>query len=189
MRRIAWPLICLVVMLGGCSVQEAEQGSAERSPADRHMMLAETLERQSLLREATFEYTLVAELYPTSEHYPNAVRRAALLFSNPENPVCSDTAASFWFDQYLKLSLPFEERELVTRYLTEQKYTKLLRADITKRALIADSLQTVIRRQATDLANRSRRIQELEADLARVSQELKRLREVDIQMQRSRGVK
>jgi len=189
MRNTVWQLAFLALMLGGCSVQEAGQEPAERSPADRHMLLAETLERQSLLREATFEYTLVAELYPTSDHFSTAVRRAALLFSNPSNPVYSDTAATFWFDQYLKLTLPFEERELLTRYLTEQKFVKLLQADIGRRSFIADSLQTVIRRQAADQGGRSRRIQELEAELARVSQELKRLREVDIQMQRNRGVK
>ena len=188
MRRAAWQIALLAAIIWGCSESEIGKEDA-RSPADRHMHLGETLEQRSMLREATFEYTLVAELYPSSEHYPEAVRRSALLFSNPDNPAYSDTASNYWFERYLKLPLEEDERALVTRLIKEQRVTSALRAERARTATVADSLQGVVRKQGADAAVRIKRIQDLETELARINQELKQLREVDMQMHKNRGAK
>ncbi len=189
MRSTAWTLLLLALLGVGCSEPEVAKESDGNSPADRHMQLAEKLEAKEMLREATFEFTLVAELYPTSEHYSEAVRRAALLFSNPENPVYSDTASNYWFERYLKLSLNDNERALVERLITEQRASRRLRLDSIRVTTLADSLQGIIRKQGSDGSTRLKKIQELEAELARVNQELKQLREVDMQMHKNRGAK
>jgi hypothetical protein len=189
MHNTAWILFLLAFVAYGCSEPEFAKEGDGRSPADRHMQLGENLESQSKLREATFEFTLVAELYPTSEHYTEAVRRAALLFSNPENPVYSDTASNYWFERYLKLPLDDNERELVERLILEQRTTHRLRSDSIRVTTVADSLQGVIRKQGTDASARVKKIQDLEAELARINQELKQLREVDMQMHKNRGAK
>jgi len=189
MRRAAWQLALLATIAWGCTKPEIFKESDERSPADRHMQLGEALEGKQMLREATFEFTLVAELYPTSEYYPEAVRRAALLFSNPDNPVYSDTASSYWFERYLKLSLEDDERSLLERLIQEQRVSRKLRADSVRLVTVADSLQAIVRKQGSDAGGRTKKIQELEAELARINQELKQLREVDMQMHKNRGAK
>jgi hypothetical protein len=189
MRSAASRLLLLALVAWGCSEPEILKESDGRSPADRHMQLGEMLEGKSKLREATFEYTLVAELYPTSGHYPEAVLRAAMLFSNPENPVYSDTASNYWFERYLKLSLDDDERALVERLIQEQHMTSRLRSDSLRVAAVADSLQGIIRKQGSDATARAKRIQDLETELARINQELKQLREVDMQMHKNRGAK
>jgi len=189
MRELSFLIAFLLAMVIGCSSHESERGEYAWGSAERHMDLAEKLERAASLREATFEYTLVAQLFPSSESYPVAVRKAALLYANPKNPAKNDSAARYWFQKYLELDLTPEERDLAVQFSHMTQTTTLLEAAAARRGGTADSLHAVVKKQTTDLAAKSKRVQELEAELIKVSQELKKLREIDVRMHKDRQKK
>lgn len=159
------------------------------SRAEYHMRMADSLETASSLREAALEYKLVAELYPKTSQYPNAVRNTALLYSNPSNPEIDDSLALQWFRTYLTLPIPRKERVKAEIYVAMLKRLTVLRNDINRRSAIIDSLQTVTRKQPIDFTGRSKRIQELEWELKQTKDELERLREVDIRINKRKGGK
>ena len=177
----------LLCGLTGCVPRGVDQKDQQSgSSAARHFNLAEKLERDSSYREATFEYTMVAERFPASEHYPSSVRKAALLYANPLNPSANDSAASFWFAQYLSLPLPSHEREVAGHYVKLLDLLKFVERSGTRKGRAVDSLDALSRRQAFEISVKNKRILELETEIARVSEELKKMREIDIQTHRSR---
>src|SRR6058998_2359268 len=91
--------LCIAVLVVGCS--STSKMNEVESQAQQHMAIADTLERASALKEATIEYTLVAELFPSTSVYVAAVRKAALLYSSPSNPAANDSASQFWLTKYL----------------------------------------------------------------------------------------
>jgi len=154
--------------------------------AQRHMAIADTLEQASELKEATLEYTLVAERFPTSGAYMTAVRKAALLFSSPENPAANDSASRFWLNTYLKLTHSPEEKQLIRMYFDMADQVKLLKDSLAHQKVVHESLMTTARKQGNEAAARARRIQELEADLKKASDELRKLKEIDLRISKSR---
>lgn len=185
--RIWWPL-ALMALLAACGHVPNADYNAENL-ARYHMERADSLEAASLLGEAAFEYKLVAELYPTTSHYPSAVRNTALLYSNPANPALDDSLALSWFQQYLALPISREERTKAEIYVTMLKRLTSLRKEINRKTATIDSLQNVARRQSADIAGRTKRMQEMENELKQATVELQRLREVDLRINRRRGGK
>lgn len=185
--REVWILVILIV-LGSCAPPPSEEESPE-ARAEYHMYLADSLESQMKLREAVQQYKLVAELYRNTSHYPAAVRNTALLYSNPANPSMDDSLSLHWFQTYLTLSIPREERVKAEIYVTMLKRITGLRRELNRRAATLDSLQSVVRKHSADLAARTKRLQELEAELKRTTTELERLREVDARINRRKGTK
>ena len=61
----------------------------------------------------------------------------------------------------------------------------LQQQELRRARVIADSLQLVVRRQGTTIASQTRRMGELERTLGATSTELRRLKDVDIQISRS----
>ncbi len=178
----------LISGLHGCKTTSPVSVSSE-DLAEYHMRVADSLEAASALREAALEYKLVAELYPTTSHYPNAVRNTALLYSNPTNPAGDDSLSLEWFQTYLTLTIPREERVKAEIYVTMLERINDLRREMNRRSLSIDSLQSVARKQAGDMAARSKKIQELEAELKKTTVELQNLREVDVRINRRKGGK
>ncbi len=174
--------------LASCGPSSNADRDAEAG-AEYHMRLADSLEAASALREAALEYRLVAELYPKSSHYPNAVRNTALLYSNPSNPAVDDSISLQWFRTYLTLSIGREERVKAEIYVTMLQRITLLRRELNRRATTNDSLQVIAKRQASDLLNKTKRLQEVEADLKQTTVELQRLREIDVRINRRKGSK
>ena len=175
------------LLLSGCASFESEQSGTEPwSPVERHMAIADTLEQINLLAEASLEYTLAAQLYPSSEYYPMAVRKAAFLYSDRRNPARNDSVSIFWFQRYLELPLSAEQRELTSLYLQLREETSTLRNSLTRQGSVADSLQTIVRRQGNEMGNRAKRLAELEAELAKANDELQKLREIDVKMHKTK---
>lgn len=151
------------------------------------MEMADSLETVSRLAEAVSEYLIVAEYYPESVHHAEAVRKAALLLSNPDNPSSDDSAAIVWFGRYTQLPVTAQDKEYARGYVLLLERIRVLDAEITKVQATYDSMETVNRRLGTgisrlnsDLTNRNKRLQELES-------ELKKLREVDIRLSKTKG--
>lgn len=177
-----------VFLLAGCSYKSASDYDSE-TLAGYHMQRADSLEAANLLGDAAFEYKLVAELYPNTSHFPNAVRNTALLYSNPANPVLDDSLSLTWFQKYLTLSIPREERVKAEIYVTMLARLTALRKDLNRKTQALDSLQNIGRKQSGDLAARNKRIQELEAELKQSTVELQKLREVDVRISRRKSGK
>ncbi len=188
MRNLLPIAVFAALALAGCASSYVGDEDSERRAA-YHMHLADSLEALNALQQAALEYRLVAELYPTTSHYPNAVRNTALLFSNPANPAIDDSVALHWFGAYLDLPIPREERVKAEIYVTMLKRIMTLRAELNRRSGVIDSLTQASRRQSTDLSARNKRIQDLEAELKKMNLELQNLREVDVRINRRKGVR
>ena len=159
------------------------------SLADYHMRVADSLEAASALSGAALEYKLVAELYPKTSHYPTAVRNTALIYSNPAYPAANDSASLQWFQSYLALSIPREEKVKAEIYVSLLNRLVILRREADNRSTTIDSLLAVTRRSSNEVTTRAKRIQELEADLKQTALELQRLRDVDVRINRRKGGK
>lgn len=177
-----------VIGLSACRTTSPVIVSSE-DRAEYHMRVADSLEAASALREAALEYKLVAELYPTTSHYPNAVRNTALLYSNPANPAVDDSLSLQWFQTYLALPIPREEKVKAEIYVTMLQRINELRREMNRRESSIDSLQTLTRRQSGEIATRSKKVQDLEAELRKTTIELQNLREVDVRISKRKGGK
>jgi TolA-binding protein len=180
----------LLVLLAPLLIPSCRSGeSSGRDPlsAAGHLARADSLERRDLYSQAMLEYLLVAQMYPSSREHPQAVLKTALLYSNPRNPTLNDSLAAHWFEVYRDRYADTDEAEMVALYAGLNDRIRMLRGDLRRQTASLDSLAAVSRRQSAELGARSRRIQELEADLAKTQGELKRLREIDLQMRRRTG--
>jgi len=178
----------LMIWISACGSSSTVEISDE-DRAEYHMRIADSLEAASALREAALEYKLVAELYPTTSHYPEAVRNTALLYSNPANPSGDDSLSLRLFQTYLTLPIPREERVKAEIYVTMLLHINDLRKEMNRRAASIDSLQSFTRKQSTEIAGKTKKIQDLEADLKKTALELQSLREVDVRISKRKGAR
>lgn len=177
--------VLIAVVLHGCSTSR-ELNNTEMQ-AQRHMAIADTLERGSELRGATLEYQIVAERFPSASVYAKAVRKVALLVSSPENPAASDSASLYWLNRYLPLSQSPEEKQIIQMYLKTVGQRRVLRDSLVRQHALYDSLTAVTRKQSIEMTLRARRIQDLDTELQKASNELRKLKEVDERISKSRG--
>jgi hypothetical protein len=181
------PVILLVTLLWGCG--STGTFNEFEYQARKHIALADSLEKVPSLRESLLEYRLVAERYPSSSVYNGAVLKTALLYSNQDNPAANDSAALYWFNRYLVLTPMEGEKQIVRMYLETLGESKALRDSLRVTTTVKDSLESTVRRQSTESAARIKRVQELESELQKASLELKKLKEVDVRISKSRGKK
>ena len=187
MRKLAAALLAaLAALLPSCG---GSRGARDPVPPERHLAAADSLERRQIYTQATLEYLLVAQRYPGTPQHPTAVLKTALLYSNPRNPAVNDSIAAYWFDVYRNTYADTDEAAMVELYAGLNERIRMLRGDLRRQTASYDSLAAVGRRQASDLSARTRRIQELEAELAKTSGELKRLKEIDLRLHKERTVK
>ena len=180
--------ILTMLLCAGCGPGASLRNDSE-TRAEYHMQLGDSLEIVNALREAALEYRLVAELYPTTTSYAEAVRKSAFLYSNPMNPARDDSVSLYWFRKYVSLPISREERTTAEIYVTMLERLTILRNEIKSNNIIVDSLQSVARRQVAELASKNKRIQDLEVDLKRTTTELQNLRDVDVRINKRKGGK
>jgi len=183
-----WALFVLsaAAMAAGCA---GVDGSRSDDAVAYHMRMADSLEQEMALRGAAEHYAAVAEGYPQSGAYPVAVRKAAILYSSEFNEARNDSLALHWFTAYLGLPLKKAERENVQTFVSLLQRTRTLREELNRRTMMADSLGALARRQAGTLNADTRRIQDLEAELQKAEGELKKIKDIDLRLSRSRGRK
>lgn len=165
------------LLLNACS----PSGNTGRSDSDAKavMEFAESLERDSLLDQATAQYAIIAETFPTADIYPLAVRRVAFLYARPDNPARNDTLALRWLRIYQPLARTREERQEVDVVTGLIQQNMALREQLSREVALGDSLGAVLRRQG-------RRVKDLETELQQVNEELRKLKEVDARTSRTR---
>lgn len=184
MRQCVWILVVAGLTLSGCGLFTPERG-AEGGAAYR-MRLADSLEQEGLFLGAATQYAAVAEQYPQSSLYPSAVRRAALMYSISPMSARNDSAAYRWYITYLSLPLNKAERENV-RVSTELLHRVMqLHAQIEQIYAAGDSLSVLTKRQSASLNADSHRMQELELELQQAQAELKKIKEIDLRLSKSR---
>jgi transposase-like protein len=177
--------LLIAALLYGCSSSDIV--SDVEVQALRHMAIADTLEHASAFQEATLEYKIVAERFPLSSVYATAVRKTALLLGSPTNPAANDSASLYWLNIYIGLTTSPEEKQIIQMYLNVVGRVKVLRDSLTRKSAINDSLLAVTRKQGGEAVTRARRILELEAELQKASNELRKLKEIDVRISKSRG--
>ena len=176
--------ICLCFLLAGCAARPV--GPGDESEARRKLDLARRLESSTAYREAAHEYAMVADQYPATEYYLVAARKAALLYASPDSPARDDTAALRWIKVVLSLDIPSEEREAMEVLRKLLVALTALRAEADRVSAYADSLSAAARRQGGVLSAEMRRTAELEDQLEQTLEELRKLKEIDVQVSKSR---
>ena len=185
MHQRDWLYFVACVMVAGCSLTGIV--NEKESEARRRMVAADTLERARSFKEATIEYTRIAEQFSSTSVYPAAVRKAGILYSMPSNPLMNDSASAYWLGIYATMANSLEEKQIIGMYLTTIERARMLRDSLSMKTAIIDSLATTVRRQSSELTSRGKRIQDLEAQLQKASEELLKLKEIDLRISKSRG--
>jgi len=171
--------------IAGCASRET-LAPAPRADTEHVLGLALSYENLGDLRRATEVYTSVATRYPHSDPGAEAAFKAGLLRVNPHNPARDDTLALKWFRIALARPIPLEDRRHAENYSTQLLHLQELRQDLNVQWRLNDSLRSVIRQQGVAIAGHQRRTLELEEQLSAVNAELKKLKEVDLQIARTR---
>lgn len=176
--------IILCFFLAGCVSQFHD--SKLESQARSHMERGAALENSSAYHQAAREYAIVAERYPTTSCYKAAVWKAAVLNIHPANSNYDTSAARFWLSVYLGMPLTPEEKENATLYVAMIERINGLQAQLSSLVSEKGKLLDVTRKQSGEIVTGTQRIGELEAELAKARDELKKMKEVDVRMQLSR---
>lgn len=185
MHILGLAALTTVLFLGdGCSLYNAERDVEER--AARHMASADSLERAGNLQGAMLEYSLVARHYTESTQYPTAVHKTALLSLDPRNPARGDSVAIYWLNRYLRLPDNPPAAQDAQIQLSLLQHISAIQAALARSQLAVDTLTQLLRRQSAQMTAQGQRLQEAESQLKQTQQELARLKEVDVQLSRTR---
>lgn len=171
----------LFLATAGCAALIPERRAEQE--AERHISLAESLEKASSLKEATREYALVAENYPSTRYFPEAVRKAALLYTLPSNPAANESEALRWLQTYLTLPISEEEKHHVRLHMALVRHAQSLKDRIARERSLREN---EAKDRETKLSALSRQIRELEAALERATADLEKLKQVDVDISRAR---
>jgi hypothetical protein len=171
--------------LSGCAVT-GDDAKLEQSDARRKFELARTFEASSNFREAAHEYLIVAESYPGSDVWPQAVRKTGVLHADPRNPGRNDSLALRWLGVYAVLATSPAEKDLIQSTTTAIAWRAEVEQQLERQRRATDSLSGVIRRLSGSLAVQSRQNEDLEARLRKTADELKKLKEIDVRTSRKK---
>jgi hypothetical protein len=172
------------MMFSGCGLFTGSD--VRETEAAYRMQLADSLEQEGMFQRAAVEYAAVATFFPKSSFYPPAVRRAALMYSISPYSALNDSSAYRWYIAYLALPLKKAERENV-RVSVELLHRILqLHAQIAQIYTVTDSLAVLTKRQSASLTAGSHRMQELELELKNAQAELRKIKEIDLRLSKSR---
>ena len=177
-------LLASGLVVSGCLTSGGDWGS--EGLAWYHMHIADSLEQVSAFQPAAQQYLAVAEDYPQSSYYPVAVRKAALLYASDYNSARSDSIALRWLNVYLSFSLSRAERENVQAFVSVVQRLRVLHEEIFRQNAVLDSLASVSKRQASTLIGDAHRLQELELEVQQAQGELKKIKEFDLRLSKSR---
>lgn len=179
-----------LLSIAGCSTLTHDRDPAVL--AGHRLRVADSLETALAFREATHQYTSIAEAYPGSVFFSTAARKAALLYLHPANEMASDSAALYWFRKSLGAPQASPDRTVSETFIRLLEQTHTLRETLVHQKAVSDSLGIIAKKQSAELSTlvtRSRQVQSLEADLKRANDELQKLREVDVRMSKEKQKK
>jgi len=184
-RNSRWlAAIIMLAVLSDCTFIARDY--EDKKELQHHLSIAATLEESKQYAEAAKEYDRFAETYPTSFFYKKAVRKAAMLYVHPENPQFDLDAGLKWFNVLAELPLSPGEQEDVRLHIALLERIKGLQYSIYELDYGKKKLMIASEKQEKELAERDRKVRQLESELAWASEELRRLKEVDVLLHKSR---
>lgn len=174
--RHALPLgvVALTLFFGACSSEREGQSDIDRGPLARPRVM----ELGGDLAGAAREYGLIAERTAGTETGLTAARRAGYLNAMLRN----DSAALRWYRILSGLPTSNRERELVRLQLSSLERLVALTAQVEGGAGEADSLKNTVKHLSAANMAQGRQIRDLEAQLKKVSDELRQLKEIDARL-------
>ncbi len=173
-------VIALLTVLSGFSATLRGQEKIEESDAraSYHLAFADSLETAGAFQGAALVYKMVAELYPGTMAYADAVRNLAHLYVNPFNSARNDSVALGWFVKHLEIPwLPRGERTRSVIMASLVRERMQFSTVDGRRTNTVDSLRTLARIQAAELNAQSRKIAELSSELEQTDNDLQLLLE------------
>jgi hypothetical protein len=129
---------------------------------------------------------MIAERFPNASAFPFAVRKAALLYASTANPGHSDSLSLLWWRRYLELPVLPQEKENAILTVNLLVAVDSLCLGLARQTTLADSLFSLSRKQTNALSAQERRIQDLDAELHRTAEELRKLKEIDVKLSKTR---
>jgi hypothetical protein len=184
-RNSRWlAAIVVLALLNGCAFIAREY--EHNTELQQQLSHAASLEESKQYAEAAKEYGRIAETYPTSFFYKQAVRKAAMLHVHPETPQFDLDAGLKWFKVLSELSISPGERENVRLHIALLERIKGLQYSIYELDYGKKKLMSASEAREKELAERDRKIHQLESELAWASEELRKLKEVDVRLYKSR---
>ena len=162
-------------------VQDNVQQAATLQAKD-HMQRAAALEDSQEYQQAAQEYAIIAERYPSTSYYQEAVRKAAILNIHPDNPETDAIKALHWLEIYLTLPLSLKEKESAQLHIGMLENINRLQAEIARQDADNSKLRKVTRKQSNKITADTQRMKELESELAQARIQLEEMKEVDLRM-------
>jgi hypothetical protein len=130
---------------------------------------------------------MIAETYPDSFYYKKAVRKAALLHVHPDNPHFDLEASLQWFKVLSNLPISSDEQENVLLHIVLLERIRDLQYSIYELGYDAQKLLATAEKQTDKLVERDKQIQLLESELSWTREELRKMKEVDVLLHKSRS--
>jgi hypothetical protein len=178
MKRLLLLIVLCVLVAHLPASGMPDDGQDKESQADYHLQFADSLETAGSFQGAALVYKMVAELFPNSQHYANAVRNLGHLYINPFNPTRNDSIALYWFTRHLAITwLPRGERTrsvIISSMIRERMQVSSVD---NRKSSIIDSLTSLARIQSAELNAQSKKIADLTSDLAQTDNDLQILLE------------
>ena len=183
-------LLLLILALPGvtCSPPPGVETSPP-SEIERQMGLADSFAQGNDFRRAIHLYSIIADNAPETVWGATATHRTALLLSSPRNPSRNDSLALLWFRSTIARTRSADERLQAEVSIALLDRLQVRVRDARRQRAIVDSLQTALRRQSGTILSQTRRLQDMEREVVTAQTELKRLKEVDVTLSRSRQIR
>lgn len=159
------------------------------SEIERQMDLANSFAQGGDFRRAIHLYSMIADDVPETVWGATATHRTALLLSSPRNHSRNDSLALLWFRSTIARTRSADERLQAEVSISLLDRLQVRVRDARRQRAIVDSLQTALRRQSGMILSQTRRLQDMEREVVTAQTELKRLKEVDVTLSRSRQIR
>jgi hypothetical protein len=178
-------LVVVLVSGGGCThITEKYKQTTQLQNQLNH---AGALEDSRSYADAAKEYGMIAETHPDSYYYKKAVRKAAMLHIHPDNPHFDLDASLQWLKLLSDLPISSDEQENVRLHIALLERIRALQYSIYALGYDAQKQLATAEKQTNKLIERDKRIQLLESELSWTREELRKMKEVDVLLHKSRS--
>ncbi|MBU0730141.1 MAG: hypothetical protein KKE17_01700 [Proteobacteria bacterium] len=191
MIKLCSCIIVLFLIFGGCA--PILQSFEEKRLAGLEFERAQRLEDERKFPEATQEYLALTQKYPSTKIALTASLKTAALYSNFNNPEMDIQKAFAWYRKILNSDVSAAEQErvahslgLVEQILELQK--EMAQAQKENGLLVAENRQLLLGNNniSAELADKKLQIEALESQLQQVSEALAKMKEIDVNLSKSR---
>ena len=178
-------IILVFVSASGCTYITEEYDHTMQ--LQNQLSQAAALEDSQNYSEAAKEYGMIAETYPDSFYYKKAVRKAAMLHIHPDNPHFDLDTSLQWFKILSDLPISSDEQENVRVQIGLLERIRDLQYSIYEFGYDAKKRLATSEKQTNILVELNKRIQLLESELSWTREELRKMKEVDVLLHKSRS--